>query len=289
MTGGAPASCRWPGCRPPRRRRPRWCRRRPPTPAAPCRSRRRRCPSVPTVGMGRSCARSRRRVIGASVAQGATLSDWHGLALHEPPAQTRHLLAGPLGGRRTAAGDGRRAHLLPGPVAGATSVSPAPPPQADASSARAAMAVRARRVACSPTFVILHRTLGAQPDCAGGGRMGLIDKLKGELVDIIEWIDDSHSTLAWRFPRYNNEIKNGAQLIVREGQRAVFVYRGSWRTASTPAPTSSPPRTCHPQHAAGVEARLQQPLPQRGVLINTRRSPTSGGVPRSRSRCATRT
>ncbi|MCU1353969.1 MAG: hypothetical protein JWM05_3178, partial [Acidimicrobiales bacterium] len=56
--------------------------------------------------------------------------------------------------------------------------------------------------------------------------MGLMDKIKGELVDIIEWMDDSHSTLAWRFPRYNNEIKNGAQLIVREGQEAVFVYRG---------------------------------------------------------------
>lgn len=56
--------------------------------------------------------------------------------------------------------------------------------------------------------------------------MGLMDKIKGELVDIIEWLDDSRSTLAWRFPRYNNEIKNGAQLIVREGQEAVFVYRG---------------------------------------------------------------
>lgn len=56
--------------------------------------------------------------------------------------------------------------------------------------------------------------------------MGLMAKLKGELVDIIEWLDDSRSTLAWRFPRYNNEIKNGAQLIVREGQRAVFVHRG---------------------------------------------------------------
>ena len=56
--------------------------------------------------------------------------------------------------------------------------------------------------------------------------MGLIKKLKGELVDIIEWVDDSRSTLAWRFPRYNNEIKNGAQLIVREGQWAVFVYKG---------------------------------------------------------------
>jgi membrane protease subunit (stomatin/prohibitin family) len=56
--------------------------------------------------------------------------------------------------------------------------------------------------------------------------MGLMDKLKGELVDIIEWFDDTRSTLAWRFPRYQNEIKNGAELIVREGQQAVFVYRG---------------------------------------------------------------
>jgi membrane protease subunit (stomatin/prohibitin family) len=56
--------------------------------------------------------------------------------------------------------------------------------------------------------------------------MGLMDKIKGELVDIIEWFDDTRSTLAWRFPRYQNEIKNGAALIVREGQQAVFVYRG---------------------------------------------------------------
>ena len=66
--------------------------------------------------------------------------------------------------------------------------------------------------------------------------MGLIDKLKGELVDLIEWMDDSRSTLAWRFPRYNNEIKNGAQLIVREGQRAVFVYRGQLADTFDPGP-----------------------------------------------------
>ncbi|MEL6891829.1 MAG: SPFH domain-containing protein [Actinomycetota bacterium] len=64
--------------------------------------------------------------------------------------------------------------------------------------------------------------------------MGLFDKLKGELVDIIEWIDDSRSTLAWRFPRYQNEIKNGAELIVREGQEAVFVYRGALADTFTP-------------------------------------------------------
>ncbi len=57
--------------------------------------------------------------------------------------------------------------------------------------------------------------------------MGLMSKIKNEFVDIIEWIDDSRSTLAWRFPRYQNEIKNGAQLIVREGQKAIFVYRGA--------------------------------------------------------------
>ncbi|MBL8843556.1 MAG: SPFH domain-containing protein [Planctomycetes bacterium] len=56
--------------------------------------------------------------------------------------------------------------------------------------------------------------------------MGLFAKLRGELIDIIEWIDDSRHTLVWRFPRYQNEIKNGAQLIVRPGQVAVFVTQG---------------------------------------------------------------
>lgn len=56
--------------------------------------------------------------------------------------------------------------------------------------------------------------------------MGLWDKIKGELIDIIEWIDESSDTIAWRFERYNNEIKNGAQLIVRESQVAVFINEG---------------------------------------------------------------
>ncbi len=56
--------------------------------------------------------------------------------------------------------------------------------------------------------------------------MGLFEKLKGELVDIIEWIDDPQQTLMWRFPRYHNQIKNGARLVVRPGQVAVFVHEG---------------------------------------------------------------
>jgi membrane protease subunit (stomatin/prohibitin family) len=56
--------------------------------------------------------------------------------------------------------------------------------------------------------------------------MGLFDTLRGEFIDIIEWIDDSQHTLVWRFPRHQNEIKNGAQLIVRPGQVAVLVSSG---------------------------------------------------------------
>jgi membrane protease subunit (stomatin/prohibitin family) len=56
--------------------------------------------------------------------------------------------------------------------------------------------------------------------------MGLWDKLKGELIDIIEWLDDSRDTIVWRFPRYENEIKMGAKLVVRESQTAVFVNEG---------------------------------------------------------------
>ena len=56
--------------------------------------------------------------------------------------------------------------------------------------------------------------------------MGFLEKLRGELIDIVEWIDDSQHTLVWRFPRYHNQIKNGAQLIVRPGQQALFVDQG---------------------------------------------------------------
>ena len=56
--------------------------------------------------------------------------------------------------------------------------------------------------------------------------MAFLDKLRSELIDIIEWVDDSRHTLLWRFPRFRNQIKYGAQLIVRPGQNAVFVREG---------------------------------------------------------------
>lgn len=60
--------------------------------------------------------------------------------------------------------------------------------------------------------------------------MGLFDSIKekvlGQFIDVIEWVDDTRNTLVWKFPRGDNEIKNGAQLIVRESQAAVFLHEG---------------------------------------------------------------
>jgi membrane protease subunit (stomatin/prohibitin family) len=58
--------------------------------------------------------------------------------------------------------------------------------------------------------------------------MGLMDYIKTQLIEIIEWTDDSRDTISWRFPDEDKEIKNGAQLIVRESQTAQFVYVGAF-------------------------------------------------------------
>jgi len=52
------------------------------------------------------------------------------------------------------------------------------------------------------------------------------NKLSHEFIDIIEWLDTSNDTIVHRFERYQNEIKNEAKLIVREGQTAVFINEG---------------------------------------------------------------
>ena len=56
--------------------------------------------------------------------------------------------------------------------------------------------------------------------------MGLMDRVKGQFIDVIQFLDDSRDTIVWRFPRQGNEIKMGAQLVVREGQMAVFENEG---------------------------------------------------------------
>lgn len=57
--------------------------------------------------------------------------------------------------------------------------------------------------------------------------MGFGDFVKGQFIDVIEYVDDSPSKLlVYKFTRYGNEIKHGARLIVRNGQAAVFVHIG---------------------------------------------------------------
>lgn len=68
--------------------------------------------------------------------------------------------------------------------------------------------------------------------------MSIVDKVKeaamNQFIEVIEWLDSSQDTLVYRFPVYNQEIKNGAQLIVRESQAAVFVFEGQVADVFTP-------------------------------------------------------
>ena len=58
--------------------------------------------------------------------------------------------------------------------------------------------------------------------------MGLMDYLKTQFLEIIQWEDDSRDTLSWRFPDEDKEVKRGAQLIVRESQTCQFIYLGQF-------------------------------------------------------------
>lgn len=64
--------------------------------------------------------------------------------------------------------------------------------------------------------------------------MGILNFIKGELIEIIEWNDDSRDTLSYRWPDEDKEIKNGAQLIVRESQVVQFVAAGKYADLFAP-------------------------------------------------------
>lgn len=64
--------------------------------------------------------------------------------------------------------------------------------------------------------------------------MGIMDFIRSELINIIEWTDDSSDTMVYRFPVHDQEIKMGAQLTVRESQAAIFVNEGQLADVFTP-------------------------------------------------------
>jgi membrane protease subunit (stomatin/prohibitin family) len=57
--------------------------------------------------------------------------------------------------------------------------------------------------------------------------MALMDFIKKQFIDILEWNEDTDGVLAWRFPMEDREIQTGASLTVRESQMAVFVNEGT--------------------------------------------------------------
>jgi len=64
--------------------------------------------------------------------------------------------------------------------------------------------------------------------------MGLMDFIKKQFIDILEWTEAGDGTLAWRYPMADNEIQNGASLTVRESQMAMFVNEGKTADVFTP-------------------------------------------------------
>jgi membrane protease subunit (stomatin/prohibitin family) len=56
--------------------------------------------------------------------------------------------------------------------------------------------------------------------------MALMDFIKKQFIDIIQWTEDDGDTMAWRFPMADFEIQHGASLTVRESQMAVFINEG---------------------------------------------------------------
>ena len=97
--------------------------------------------------------------------------------------------------------------------------------------------------------------------------MGLMDFIKGELIEIIEWTDDSRDTLSYRFPDDDKEIKRGAQLIVRESQVVQFVYLGQFgdlvRARQAHADHRQHPG---PDDAQGLEVRVRVAVQGRRLL-----------------------
>ena len=101
--------------------------------------------------------------------------------------------------------------------------------------------------------------------------MGLMDFIKSQLLEIIEWTDDSRDTLVYRFPDDDKEIKRGAQLIVRESQTVQFIYLGQFGDTFAPGKhtlvTDNIPVLCRLQ---GWKYGFESPFKADIYYVNTR-------------------
>jgi membrane protease subunit (stomatin/prohibitin family) len=56
--------------------------------------------------------------------------------------------------------------------------------------------------------------------------MGIASFVKKQFIDVLQWTEDGDEVLAWRFPTADLEIQQGARLVVRDTQMALFVDQG---------------------------------------------------------------
>jgi membrane protease subunit (stomatin/prohibitin family) len=96
--------------------------------------------------------------------------------------------------------------------------------------------------------------------------------IKGEFIDVIEWLDDSRDTMVYRFERHGNAIKYGAKLTVREGQVAVFIHEGQMADVFGPGmymlETNNMPVMTTLQH---WDHLFNSPFKSEIYFVNTRR------------------
>ena len=110
--------------------------------------------------------------------------------------------------------------------------------------------------------------------------MGLIDYLKGQFIEIIEWTDDSRDTLSFRWPDDDKEIKNEAQLIVRESQVAQFVYLGQFGDTFGPGKhTLATENIPIMSTLRGWKYGLHSPSRQTSIISTRASSPATSGAP----------
>lgn len=100
--------------------------------------------------------------------------------------------------------------------------------------------------------------------------MGLGDFIKGQFIDVIEHVDETNKLLVYKFERYGDEIKQGASLIVREGQTAVFIYKGQIADIFSPGSYNLDTKNLPVLSSLGALPRLfNSPIKSDLYFINT--------------------
>jgi len=58
--------------------------------------------------------------------------------------------------------------------------------------------------------------------------MGIFKFIRDELIEVIDWVENSKKIISWKFPDRDCNIKYGASLTVRESQSALFLNEGQF-------------------------------------------------------------